>query len=193
MMARSSVRFFSFHLNGPHVTDPHAGFTHLAELTTFKGVEMVRSHDDGQTWDTTPTNIDQQWACSSPVRQLPDGTCVLGIYREDPKTGVATGGVLRSTDRCKTWEEPIAIDPDSHVYLDAETDVIRLTDGQLLAALRSSKVNLHFATSEDEGKTWSHVDRLGFQRTLPVSVAAEQWGYSAGASRAADGPAYQPG
>jgi hypothetical protein len=159
--------FFSFHLNGPHVTDPKAGFTKLSELTTFQGVEMVRSHDNGQSWDTTPIRINKQWACSSPVRQLTDGTCLLGIYREDPKTGVAIGGVLRSTDRCKSWEEPVAIDPDSHVYLDAETDVIRLNDGKLLAALRSSKVNLHFATSEDEGKSWSHVTDAGFQGQSP--------------------------
>src|SRR5581483_1452792 len=67
----------------------------------------------------------------------------------------------------KTWEEPVAIDPDSPVYLDAETDVVRLKDDKLLAALRSSKVNLHFATSEDAGKSWSHVIDSGFKGQSP--------------------------
>ncbi len=54
----------------------------------------------------------------------PTARCCLGVYTADDST--AYGAVLRSTDGGKTWSEPIAIDPDSGVRLDAETDVIQL-------------------------------------------------------------------
>lgn len=38
-----------------------------------------------------------------------------------------------------------------------------LKDGKLLAALRSSKVDMHFAVSEDSGKTWGSVRPFGFK------------------------------
>ena len=105
-----------------------------------------------------PTN---RWAVSAPVRELPDGTRLLGVYTGDDST--AYGAVLRSTDGGKTWSEPVAIDPKSGVRLDAETDVLRLPDGTILAALRGDgKVNLHFATSSDQGLTWSKVKDSGF-------------------------------
>ena len=53
------------------------------------------------------------------------------------------------------------------VPLDAETDVIRLKDGKLLAALRSSKTELHFSTSADNGKSWSPVYSSGFKGHCP--------------------------
>ena len=39
----------------------------------------------------------------------------------------------------------------------------KLEIGKLLAALRSSKVNMHYALSEDLGKTWSPVRSFGFK------------------------------
>src|SRR5205085_8361766 len=53
------------------------------------------------------------------------------------------------------------------VYLVAETDVVRLKSGALLAALRSSKVDLHFATSADGGRTWGKVYSSGFKGHCP--------------------------
>jgi hypothetical protein len=53
------------------------------------------------------------------------------------------------------------------VYLDAETDVLRLRDGRLFAALRSSQVNMHTATSDDLGLTWSAVADIGFPGHSP--------------------------
>jgi sialidase-1 len=94
-----------------------------------------------------------------------DGVYVLGIYYE--KDGVAFGGVTRSTDRGQTWSDPIPIGKESGAYLDAETDVIRLTDGRLFAALRSSKVHMYCATSADLGLTWSPAADIGFPGHAP--------------------------
>jgi ribosomal protein L27 len=129
------------------------------------GVQLVRSHDNGKTWDAKAETIVPGWAVSAPVRQMPDGTCVLGIYHE--ADGQAWGGVTRSTDGGKTWSGAIPIGEGSGVYLDAETDVIRLKDGRLFAALRSSKVHEHYAISEDEGLTWGPVQDIGFPGHAP--------------------------
>lgn len=128
-------------------------------------VQAVRSRDEGRTWDTEPQDLATEYGCSAPVRELPDGTCILGIYHE--RQGKAWGGVIRSTDGGRTWGSPIDIGKESGVYLDAETDVIALRDGTLYAALRSSKVHMHYATSPDGGVTWSAVQDIGFDGHAP--------------------------
>ena len=137
------------------------------KISQLVGSSMVKSHDNGKTWDTTSAPIAPAWVCSAPVRQLDDGTCVLGLYRSKPKSDMSYGGVIRSRDRCQTWETPAEIDPDSGVDLDAETDVIKLKDGRLFAALRSSKADMCFSTSDDEGKTWSKIQDIGFKGHCP--------------------------
>ena len=126
---------------------------------------VVTSGDDGRTWEPRHRVLAPSWACSAPVRELPDGTRLLGVYHEEGNT--AYGGVLRSVDQGRTWSGPIAIDPGSGVRLDAETDVLRLRDGTLFAALRGDKVNMHFATSRDGGLTWSGVRDIGFAGHAP--------------------------
>jgi hypothetical protein len=128
---------------------------------------LVEASDGGRTWQTEPRVLaTNRWAVSAPVRELPDGTRLLGVYTGDDST--AYGAVMRSTDGGKTWSEPVAIDPKNSVRLDAETDVLRLPDGTILAALRGDgKVNLHFATSPDQGVTWSEVKDSGFLGHCP--------------------------
>jgi hypothetical protein len=93
---------------------------------------------------------------------MPDGTYILGVYH-----GHECGGVIRSTDKGKTWSDPIPIGKEAGLPLDAETDVILLKDGTLYAALRSSRINMHFATSPDLGLTWSPVQDIGFKGHAP--------------------------
>jgi hypothetical protein len=128
---------------------------------------LVASPDGGKTWDKEPrVLLRDDWAVSAPVREMPDGTRILGVYTADDKT--AYGAVLRSTDRGSTWSQPVAIDRDSGVRLDAETDVILLQDGTLFAALRGDgAVHMHGATSADLGVTWSSVKDLGFLGHCP--------------------------
>jgi photosystem II stability/assembly factor-like uncharacterized protein len=99
------------------------------------------------------------------VRELSDGTRILGVYREEG--AAAYGGVIRSTDGGRTWCAPIPIGKGSGVRLDAETDLVRLKDGILYAALRGDRVNMHFATSPDGGITWSSVNDIGFPGHCP--------------------------
>ena len=128
-----------------------------------QGVQIVCSHDGGKTWDKEArTLVPSGWVCSAPVREMPDGTYLLGVYR-----GHECGGVIRSTDKGKTWSAPIPIGAGAGLPLDAETDVILLEDGTLYAALRSSKINMHYATSPDLGLTWSPVQDIGFKGHAP--------------------------
>ena len=128
-----------------------------------QGVQIVCSHDGGKTWDREArTLVSSGWVCSAPVREMPDGTYLLGVYRGDE-----CGGVIRSTDKGKTWSEPVPIGKEAGLPLDAETDVILLKDGTLYAALRSSTINMHYATSPDLGLTWSPVQDIGFKGHAP--------------------------
>lgn len=126
---------------------------------------LVTSRDGGETWETEPRVVAPGWPSSAPVRELPDGTRILGVYHEEG--GSAYGGIIRSTDGGKTWCEPIPIGKGSGVRLDAETDFVRLKDGTLYAALRGDRVNMHFATSPDDGLTWSSVRDIGFPGHCP--------------------------
>ncbi len=127
------------------------------------GAQLVRSTDGGKTWDEKPTSISKDYGCSAPVREMPDGTLLLGLYYEDGK--VAFGAVTRSADKGRTWSAPADI-PSAGRYLDAETDVLLLKDGSLFAALRGRDV-MCFSRSSDGGKTWTPAEPFGFPGHCP--------------------------
>src|SRR5262249_54446705 len=114
-------------------------------------VLLARSTDKGKTW-SKPVKLDldsrYSFACSSPVRELPDGSLILGLYHEDNKKNLALGATVKSSDGGRTWQNLALIGERSGVWLDAETDVVPLMDGRLLAALRSSKVDMHYAPTD---------------------------------------------
>ena len=130
-----------------------------------EGSWLVRSTDGGRTWDEEPTLISGDWYLSAPVRELPGGTLLLGMYQEEG--GQAWGGVARSEEGGRTWGEPVRIPSAPDYYLDAEADVLRLPDGRLFAALRSSKTEMAGSWSTDEGRTWSEATSLGFPGHCP--------------------------
>src|SRR5205807_1854222 len=133
-------------------------------------VWLARSADQGKTWSepvTLKLDSPYSFACSSPVRELPDGSLILGLYHEDEKKNLAFGATVKSYDGGKTWKELALIGEKAGVYLDAETDVLPLKSDTLLAALRSSKVDMHYAVSDDRGKTWGPVRSFGFKGHCP--------------------------
>jgi Neuraminidase (sialidase) len=137
-----------------------------SEDRASSGTEIILSHDGGKTW-TAPHVIASGWYVSAPVRQLKDGTCLLGIYHADPKTKEHLGGVLISKDNGETWSQPHEIGKGQNLPIDAETDVIELKDGRIFAALRSSDKTLHYAYSTDKGETWQPAVDSGFRGHAP--------------------------
>src|SRR5947209_3217217 len=105
-------------------------------------VLLARSTDQGKTWSTpVKLRLDSPYAfaCSSPVRELPDGSLILGLYHEDGTKNLAFGATVKSHDGGKSWKDLAYIGEKAGVPLDAETDVVPLKEGRLLAALRSSR------------------------------------------------------
>jgi sialidase-1 len=101
------------------------------------------------------------------VRQLPDDSLILGLYCEDDRKKRTFGATVKSYDGGKCWKDLAFIGENAEVYVDAETDVVPLKDGKLLAALRSSKLDMHYAISVDSGKTWGPVRSFGFEGHCP--------------------------
>ena len=130
------------------------GGTSWVGLGTFS----VTSADGGATWSAGPQQISTNHYCSSPVRELPDGRLILGLYVQTATD--AWGAVTISGDGGGTWCEPVAI-PNGGLRYEAETDVIRLRDGRLFAALRGSS-HSGWSVSSDGGLSWSVAQLFGF-------------------------------
>ncbi len=147
----------------PSITQLHDGRL-VCSFFTGEGIQVIESRDVGASW-SLPRLIGRGLGVSSPVRELSDGTWILGGYFEDSER--AYGVTLRSLDAGKSWEAPVPID-SSGQFLDAETDVIELRNGTLLAALRGGKgAPLNVARSQDRGAHWSPATPLGFVGHCP--------------------------
>jgi photosystem II stability/assembly factor-like uncharacterized protein len=127
------------------------------------GSWLVESSDQGRTW-SEPRQVSRDYYCSSPVRELAAGKLILGLYRQDEKG--SNGAVVLSEDGGKTWGSVIDI-PNGGYKLDAETDIILLKDGTLLAAQREPKITMCWSRSKDGGKTWSISQPFGFPGHCP--------------------------
>jgi len=127
------------------------------------GSWLVESSDGGKTW-SEPRCISSTYYCSAPIREMPGGMLVLGLYCETGSD--ANGAVAVSADAGRTWSKPIDID-NGGLRLDAETDVIRLKDGKWYAAQRTAKESMRYSISEDNGKTWSVSQPMGFPGHSP--------------------------
>jgi hypothetical protein len=130
---------------------------------TGLGSWMVLSQDLGKTW-SAPKQIVKDYYCSAPIRELPDGRLILGLYRQAGEESY--GAVVISEDGGKTWEKPIDIDNGGY-QLDAETDVIPLKDSSLYAVQREPKTTMCYSVSKDGGRTWSVSRPLGFPGHCP--------------------------
>lgn len=131
---------------------------------TLEGSWLTTSDDGGKTWSAPARLADAPYLSSSPIRELSNGRLIGGLYCE--AGGKANGAVIYSDDGGRNWSKVIDLD-NRGLYLDAETDLIELENGHLLAAQRSSKSPFLWATSLDNGTTWSPSQPADFQAHCP--------------------------
>ncbi|MDW8321019.1 MAG: sialidase family protein [Armatimonadota bacterium] len=128
--------------------------------------KVLFSHDDGYTWSKRPVTVAKGFATSTPVREVSPGRCLLGVYTV--QNGQEFAAMAFSNDAGLHWHKPLPISAGCSTLPDgSETDIIRLKDGNLLAVIRSDKVNMHFCLSRDEGKTWTPPQDIGFPGHAP--------------------------
>jgi len=127
------------------------------------GTWMVYSDDNLATW-SEPRQICNDYYCSSPIRELPDGRLILGLYAE--KDGKGWGAAAISENQGDSWSDVIDID-NGGMRLDAETDIIQLKDGSLYAAQRGRDETMGWSLSNDGGRTWSISKPMGFPGHCP--------------------------
>ena len=82
--------------------------THLLNWFTLQknqaAVMLARSTDNGKTWgEPVKLKLDSPYsfACSAPMRQLADGSLILGLYCEDDERKVAFGATVKSATAAK--------------------------------------------------------------------------------------------
>ena len=127
-------------------------------------VWMTRSDDGAETW-STPRKIVSGYYVSAPIRELPSGRLLLGLYAQGSDT--AHGAVIASDDGGKTWRPAIDID-NGGVHLDAETDLVALKDGRVYAIQRGGRgATMHWSISHDQGETWTKSASVGFPGHAP--------------------------
>jgi len=132
------------------------------------GSWLVESDDLGRTW-SKPRQISAEYYCSSPIRVLPDGRLMLGLYKQEGDK--AWGAVTVSADGGRTWG-PVVDIPNGGWKLDAETDVVPLKDGSILAVQREPSTTMCASVSRDGGRTWSISRPLGFPGHSPYLLRA---------------------
>lgn len=143
----------------------------------YKEIWLARSSDSGHTW-TEPELIrstaDDHWGCSAPIRQMPDGTLIMPIYKELPDPLRVWSAVITSTDGGLTWGAPVMVDPENDD--NDEPDIIRLPNGRLLCVMRSNRgdCTMWQSWSEDGAKSWSTSTPVGFPGHAPYLLRTSQ-------------------
>lgn len=156
------VNWFTYYAGGPSARpgNPHP----------YKEIWLSRSTDNGHTWsepELIESTANDNWACSTPIRQMPDGTLILPVYRELPNPLRNWSAMIFSEDNGKTWSEPHMVDPDNDD--NDEPDIVRLPNGDLLCIMRTNVTGhtMWKSISHDGGKTWSKSEPIGFFGNCP--------------------------
>ncbi len=156
------VNWFTYYAGGPSARPGNPN--------PYKEIWLSRSTDNGHTWsepELIESTANDNWACSTPIRQMPDGTLTMPIYREFLNPLRTWSAVIFSEDNGKTWSDPCMVDPDNDD--NDEPDIVRLPDGDLLCIMRTNvgEHTMWKSISHDGGKTWSKSEPIGFFGQAP--------------------------
>jgi len=142
-------------------------------------VWVVRSTDNGKTWDAEPTPVaptpydDYQGVSSvfisGPPMQLEGEHVILPVYGT-VSPGHYETAMIHSKDFGKTWGDASRVDPEQSAgfsYGFCEACVARLADGRLITIMRPG---MHQSYSDDEGYTWSKATQLPHRGDAPTVI-----------------------
>jgi len=168
-------------------SDPDAPFFHpeTEGLLPVKTL-LTESADGGYTWsefrEIDPSPFIQA-APTGPIMPLPDGTLMapFEVNKEylDPSPWLQKAGVVFSYDGGYSWEDArvVAHDPTRELFYWDQRHAL-LPDGTILAIfwtynnLSGQDIDLHWAVSSDDGKTWTKPAPTGIagQPSVPIAL-----------------------
>jgi photosystem II stability/assembly factor-like uncharacterized protein len=134
--------------------------TLVASFFTYPStaVGIIRSFDDGRTWEQTPIKICAPFhslATDGPPLVMPDGSLLLAAYgAEKPDSLYEAIGIFTSHDRGATWQYLASIRAAHEM---TEPGLARLRDGTLVVITRPEGA---LSWSKDGGKTWTDPSSL---------------------------------
>jgi sialidase-1 len=129
--------------------------TLVASFFTYPStaVGIIRSFDDGRTWEQTPIKICAPFhslATDGPPLVMPDGSLLLAGYgAEKQDDRFEAIGIFASRDRGATWQYLSSIRAPHEM---TEPGIASLGDGTLVVITRPEGA---LSWSKDGGKTWS--------------------------------------
>lgn len=175
--------FFAWHIV-PIAEKDRLGIVHLelpqlGRSAEHLGVFVVRSRDQGHTWEKKSTRLalptietdESRTSVHHQMLELPDGTVLAPITMGYPSR-IFRCFIARSRDKGRTWGDVslVAEDPNSGVSVSQnetgrsflEPGLLLLDDGKMLAMMRSSAGTtqwtsdyLYQCVSYDWGHTWT--------------------------------------
>jgi hypothetical protein len=138
--------------------------TLVASFFTYPApaVAIIRSIDDGKTWEQTPKLIRAPFltlATDGPPLVMPDGSMRLATYGSEKEGGrIEAIGIYSSNNRGESWSHLSTIRAPQEM---TEPGLARLKDGTLALITRSEGA---LSWSKDGGKTWTE------PRNLPTRI-----------------------
>jgi hypothetical protein len=127
----------------------------------------TRSKDYGETWSRPePIEVPVKLNIGSPygrMLQLDDGTILLPVYGRSSPEGLDESYILRSEDNGHTWGDVTLIAGGGY----NETSLLQLSDGKMLAALRTDRGEVAISYSYNYGYDWTKPKLLTRQGEHP--------------------------
>ena len=166
--------------------------------TVYKGrIYVIRSDDEGQTWQGTDQPIDilpLDWAnLNAQFIERADGSVVMPVYgclsEEDTSRRLDCNGMFCSTDGGESWGDfsLIAYDEDQRATAYNEVHIAPVSDRLWVAFLRTEPRGsredswMSRAISTDAGHTWSPPE-VCFNNSVPHAQILPDGGIAVGAS-----------
>lgn len=117
---------------------------------------LLRSEDDGRSWDFVTIASDPQRGRSfgeTALVQAANGD-IVAMMRTEPALGTRMW-TAHSRDRGKTWSEPVETPLHGH-----PAHLLRLRDGRLVCTygFRDAPIGIRACVSRDDGRTWREND-----------------------------------